>query len=296
MQALRVTEAQQHAEAASKLTEQAVSNAEHYPAQREELAGAADRTAARVASLRQAANDGEALMAEIRASYPRSVWASVGDDRGVIADKVRLAGTLVSQAGRSASMEQQEWDQAQAMLAQANGDLDGVEGRLRAIGGLKDALDQAQHDAPEELAAAQSAVGQAQQAVQQLPGGARGAYAAAVDDLEQRLRGVLHVAAAEQPDILQVVMSAHEIRSAAGAVAAQARAERERIDRDEENRRALARSVMTSVLINAALSGSRSGRRGGGPRGGSRGGSSGFGGGGSSGWGGSGGGGGSSKW
>jgi uncharacterized membrane protein YgcG len=295
MQAKRVTEAQQHADAASKLIEQAVSTAEDYPSQREQLASAADRTTARIASLRQAASDGEALLAEILATYPQSVWASVGDDHGEIADKVRQAGTLVSQASKFASMEQQEWDRAQAMLVQANGDLDGVEERLRAISGLKDALDRAQHDAPEELAAARSAVAQAQQAVQQLPSAARGAYAAELDDLEQRLRAVLHHAATEQPDVLQVVASAREIRSAAGTVAAQARAERQRIDRDEENRRALARSVMTSVLINAALSGTRSGRRGGGPRGGSRGGSSGFGGG-SSGWGGSGGGGGSSKW
>lgn len=72
---------------------------------------------------------------------------------------------------------------------------------------------------------------------------------------------------------------------AADAVATRTGAERDRMYRDEEIRKALARSVMASVLINAELSGTRSGRRGGR----SRGGPPSSGGGGSSGWGGSGG-------
>ena len=292
LQEKRIGEAQRQAASASTLIEQAVASAEQYRTRQQDLSTEAERMIERVASLQSSSAAADEAVATMRATYPPSALATIGGDQAGVVEAVGAVGALASQVRALASMDQQEWDQAQNTLTRATSSLDGIQGRLEAIKTLQASLEQAQRDAPEELAAAQWAVEQAAAAIAQLPSGTQGAFSEEMDAVRRHLREAEDEATRSKQDVLHVVTLAKEAHRSADALAARARAERERIDRDEERRKAITRSIVTSVLINAALNGGRS--RGWGGRG--PGGPPSFGGGGSSGWGGSGGGGGSSKW
>lgn len=278
--------------AASKLTDQAVSTAERYAPLREELAADLGRLAERSATVSKATGTAAALLTALQSTYAPTSWESVRDSTTTMAASLRSVEKLATEAKGLGSMEQQQWDKARAALTQANGGLDAVESVLRTINSLKATLDQARQDAPDELAAAQTAVERAAEAVQQLPSDRRADYSAELDGGKRSLAATAEEAGVPKPDFVVVIKRAKDAHALADAIFERARAERDARDRDEANRRAIRNSVLTSMLINMALSGGRNrGNRPGGPTG-----WGGGGGGGSTGWGSPRGGGGSSSW
>lgn len=168
---------------------------------------------------------------EIEAAYADESWEAVAGNGTEATNRVNWAAAEATDARTAASMETQNWEEAEASLTEITGWLDQAESFMRSITALRDSLAKARADAPREMSEAEADIAKARAYIRDYDDDVR-------DELEGELRAAeesLNTARAEfgasRPNVLRVMELACGANSAADRILADAQGEHEAADR-----------------------------------------------------------------
>lgn len=216
---------------AKDLCEKSVGAAEELPRKKQESEKAIAALPTRIEKVKSAIEEGRTVFDGIAAAYAESSWDNVAGNGTEAENRVNWALEVVDDAQEAATMEAQEWDKALEICKEANGWLDQAESFMRSVVALEGNLAQAKQAAPGEIAAAEADIRKAWDYIERYDADIR-------ESREDELRGaeaVLQTAKAEyeqgKPDYLKVVELSQKANSSADRIFAEARSEKEAVDR-----------------------------------------------------------------
>lgn len=169
----------------------------------------------------------------VSAAFAEDSWRPVRGNGSAAEQRIAFAAHAREEAVAAATMERQNWEASRAAIESGDAALDEAEKRLEAIHAMRDALERAKADAPQEVEAAAADIAAAWEFV----GSHDDEIAEAREDELRAAEGTLEQARAElaeeMPNYLVAVKQAAAANEAADRVLAACRSEVEEVERLE---------------------------------------------------------------
>lgn len=198
----------------------------------------------RIRQVHGACKNAKDVFDQISAEYAESSWTAIAGNGSATENLLTAAEAALTSSRHDAGMDCQQWAEARKALDQANTGLDQADKLLAAILDLQKALATAKAGAAGEVDAAAADIAQARQYVAANDDDLPETLETALDKADATLEAAKTELAKAKPDYLDVVKGARAAHAAADKVLADARSDKDQMDR--------LRSQATSIERDAA--------------------------------------------
>lgn len=217
------------------------------PVRRQQIESGIAALKSRIADVESKIDAGAGVFKEISSTFAESCWTTIRGNGSEAESGVDQAEECLAQAGTSAAMERQAWDEADAAVKDGNAALDRVESLMRSIHALKSNLDAARRDAPKEIADAEADIVAARKFIKEHDADVRDSLETDLDNAAKSVGASKAELAKAKPDYLMVVKIAKAANAAADTILAQARSEHEAAEKQRQRAVSSMRDAKASV-------------------------------------------------
>ncbi|HJV32894.1 MAG TPA: TPM domain-containing protein, partial [Patescibacteria group bacterium] len=218
----------------AKKAAEAKSAAEALPRRKAAIDGGIASLKGRLPLTQSAIDAGKATFGEISSTYADACWETIRGNGTEAVKRLKSATQAVEDATQAATMDHQEWQNAEAVIAGGNKALDEAESLMRSIASLKGNLDAAKRDAQPEIDAAQADIDKAVAYERQYDDDIRDSIKDDIVRAKRILEGARAELAKAKPDYFKVVGEARKANAAADKILEESRSEHEAAERQRQ--------------------------------------------------------------
>lgn len=218
----------------AKKAGEAKSAAEALPKRKAAIDGSIVSLKERLPQTQSAIDTGKTTFGEISSAYADSCWETIRGNGTEAVKRLKSATQAVEDATQAATMDRQEWQNAETTVSGANKALDEAESLMRSVASLKGNLDAAKRDAQPEIDAAQADIDKAVAYERQHDDDIRDSIKDDIARAKKVLEGARAELAKAKPDYFKVVGEARKANAAADKILEESRSEHEAAERQRQ--------------------------------------------------------------
>lgn len=231
----------------AKKAKEASSQATGLPARKAALDQGLAALKTRIPQVTQTIKDTRPVFEAIVSEFVEGSWSHVKGNGTEAQKRVDAATKATVEAAVACGMERQEWQKAEATIAQAKAWLDDAESFMRSVVSLKANLEQAKRDARSEIDAAQADIDKAAAYEAKYDDDIRDSIKGDIAEARRILKGAREELAKDRPDYFVVVKQAKLANATADKILDQCQQEHEAAERKRQRAASALRDAVAAV-------------------------------------------------